>query len=274
MTDVLARRYRALLRAYPRSYREQRGDELLGTLLDAAPPGRRRPAAREAVSLLREGFALRAGLGSLHTPAAFWRDGLHIGALLLLLATLTDAATPWLQPPIEPAPLARLVLPVLAVAAVLRGRLTGGLVLTLAWLVTELPMAALSWQAVTAAAALAVLVAGRSGTSRPRSPGWLLFVPLLMLITYLLSAGWPMHVALVVLVPLAALFGALVDPRLPVAAATLLASAALQSTLVIGPLGGGTVEYHASGPAVVFLALAIALLALGDRRARSAAVHG
>jgi hypothetical protein len=60
-TDRLARRYRRLLVTYPRSYRRDRGAELLGALLDAAPPGRTRPTVREALDLLRHGLRARLG---------------------------------------------------------------------------------------------------------------------------------------------------------------------------------------------------------------------
>jgi hypothetical protein len=61
MAGPLARRYRRLLLAYPRAYRRSRGNELLGALLDAAPPGQTRPTVREAANLIRHG--LRAHLG-------------------------------------------------------------------------------------------------------------------------------------------------------------------------------------------------------------------
>jgi hypothetical protein len=57
----LSRGYRRLLLAYPSAYRRERGDELLDTLLEAAPPGRTRPTAREALDLLRHGLRARLG---------------------------------------------------------------------------------------------------------------------------------------------------------------------------------------------------------------------
>jgi hypothetical protein len=42
---VLERCVRALLLAYPAQYRRERGEEIVGTLLEAAPPGRRFPSA-------------------------------------------------------------------------------------------------------------------------------------------------------------------------------------------------------------------------------------
>ncbi|WP_163510537.1 hypothetical protein [Fodinicola acaciae] len=57
----LDRRYRLLLHAYPRAYRRDRGEEILDTLLAAAPPSRRFPAMRETFNLLRGGMRCRLG---------------------------------------------------------------------------------------------------------------------------------------------------------------------------------------------------------------------
>jgi hypothetical protein len=61
MTDdqALERAYRRLLLAYPRRFRRDRGTEILTTLLDAAPPDRRRPTAWETVDLLAGGARAR-----------------------------------------------------------------------------------------------------------------------------------------------------------------------------------------------------------------------
>ena len=56
----LERRARTLLRAYPADYRHDRAEEIIGTLLEAAPPGRSFPTAREAWSLLAGGRHARA----------------------------------------------------------------------------------------------------------------------------------------------------------------------------------------------------------------------
>jgi hypothetical protein len=56
----LERRARALLRAYPAEYRHGRAEEIIGTLLEAAPPGRSLPSAREAWSLIAGGRHARA----------------------------------------------------------------------------------------------------------------------------------------------------------------------------------------------------------------------
>ncbi|GAA1798126.1 hypothetical protein GCM10009682_19740 [Luedemannella flava] len=63
----LAARYRRLLFVYPNAYRRDRGEEIVGTLLDMAPADRRRPTAREAVNLVTHGMRARLG-----RPASRW----------------------------------------------------------------------------------------------------------------------------------------------------------------------------------------------------------
>jgi hypothetical protein len=64
--------YRRLLLAYPEDYRNDRGDELVSTLLASAPPGRRRPTIAEAFDLLYHGICTRARVArrTLSGPAA------------------------------------------------------------------------------------------------------------------------------------------------------------------------------------------------------------
>ncbi|SCE68742.1 hypothetical protein GA0074695_0312 [Micromonospora viridifaciens] len=57
----LTRHYRRLLLAYPRAYRRERGEEMIGVLLDRAPAGRTRPTVREAFDLVRGGLRCRLG---------------------------------------------------------------------------------------------------------------------------------------------------------------------------------------------------------------------
>lgn len=61
MSETLERRYRKLLRILPRSYREARGEELIGVLMDGASQGRRWPEARETLSMARLGMRVRLG---------------------------------------------------------------------------------------------------------------------------------------------------------------------------------------------------------------------
>ncbi len=57
--SALERRYSRLLAAYPRSYREDRADEMPGTLLGASAPGQLWPSARDTWALLARGLRVR-----------------------------------------------------------------------------------------------------------------------------------------------------------------------------------------------------------------------
>ncbi|HEV7709362.1 MAG TPA: hypothetical protein VGP16_14280 [Asanoa sp.] len=59
--ELLSRRYRWLLHTYPAGYRDSRGEEIVGLLLDAARPGRRWPTPAEAADLLFGGLRRRMG---------------------------------------------------------------------------------------------------------------------------------------------------------------------------------------------------------------------
>jgi hypothetical protein len=60
--NAVAVSYQRVLMLLPRSYREQRGEEILGTLLDAAQDeGRSRPAIKEILSILSLSLILRTG---------------------------------------------------------------------------------------------------------------------------------------------------------------------------------------------------------------------
>ncbi|WP_250036597.1 hypothetical protein [Paractinoplanes maris] len=83
-TRRLTRGYRRWLMAYPRSYRRDRGPEILATLLDAAEPGRSRPAAREAARLLRHGLGRRV--------AEFGRRAFVVAAFAAVLGGLSGIA--------------------------------------------------------------------------------------------------------------------------------------------------------------------------------------
>jgi hypothetical protein len=56
---------RWLLRAYPAWYRRERSEEMLGTLLEASPPGRRWPSVRDARALVIGGLRVRGWTWSL-----------------------------------------------------------------------------------------------------------------------------------------------------------------------------------------------------------------
>ncbi|GAA1273691.1 hypothetical protein Psi02_04480 [Planotetraspora silvatica] len=83
---ALERRYRSLLRAYPKIYRDSHGDELVSTLMEASDPQAGRPALREAFALIAGGFAARAR-NARPEGVPWWADGLHLGVLAVATTT-------------------------------------------------------------------------------------------------------------------------------------------------------------------------------------------
>jgi hypothetical protein len=83
-TGKLERRARALLRAYPAEYRHGRADEIIGTLLEAAPPSRSFPPAREAWALIAGGRHARAARNRRPGVKASLRLALLLGVSMYL----------------------------------------------------------------------------------------------------------------------------------------------------------------------------------------------
>jgi hypothetical protein len=80
----LERGYRRLLRAYPAWYRRERGEEILDTLLAAAPRGRTWPSVRDCGALILGGLRVRAGQNRRLTTAANLRLAVLFGVALWL----------------------------------------------------------------------------------------------------------------------------------------------------------------------------------------------
>lgn len=88
-STALERRARMLLRAYPPPYRRDRGEEMLGTLLEATPVGQSWPRARDAWSMLAGGRRARAARNRQAGPAASLRQA-AILAITLFLSLLVN----------------------------------------------------------------------------------------------------------------------------------------------------------------------------------------
>ena len=93
----LERRARWLLRAYPAAYRADRGEEIIGTLLEAVPPGRDWPPSREAVALAAAGLRARRAANLRQGLAASLRQVAVAGAAVYLaqLPALGLGAVAW-----------------------------------------------------------------------------------------------------------------------------------------------------------------------------------
>ena len=89
----LEQRCRSLLRAYPRWYRRQRGEEMVATLLEASQLGQRWPSARDTRALIVGGLRVRATQDQRLTTAANLRLAAQLGAALALLTLVTGSLT-------------------------------------------------------------------------------------------------------------------------------------------------------------------------------------
>ncbi|HEY1919018.1 MAG TPA: hypothetical protein VGH27_25885 [Streptosporangiaceae bacterium] len=92
----LERAYRRLLACYPRDFRGEQEDEMLGVLMASARDGQRRPGLPDTLDVLRGALRMRVrALGS-GPENRSWADGLALFSVLapvfLVLATAAEAA--------------------------------------------------------------------------------------------------------------------------------------------------------------------------------------
>jgi len=192
---TLERRCRLLLRAYPAAYRRDRGDEIIGTLLEATPEGRTWPLARDVRSLVMGGLRARAAVNRRLPTAA----NLRITALVGVVGYLAFSA------------IAYLWVAVVTLTAP-TGRPAGWLALGIAALLGT--TVALAWVSsprgvVVAAAVPAAVAMSLAGPWRPVAFGWPI-TELACLLAVVLLAGrgerpgdrWLWAVGLVAAVPL------------------------------------------------------------------------
>jgi hypothetical protein len=85
------RSYRGLLRVYPAWYRRERGEEMLDTLLAAAPHGRTWPSLRDSGALVLGGLRVRAGQNRRLATAANLRLAVLFGVALWLTGQASDS---------------------------------------------------------------------------------------------------------------------------------------------------------------------------------------
>ena len=77
--STLERRSRLLLRAYPAAYREARGEEIIGTLLEVTPEGRSWPLPRDICGLVTGGLRARATVNRRAHDVANLREAALVG---------------------------------------------------------------------------------------------------------------------------------------------------------------------------------------------------
>lgn len=97
--ERLRRAYRRLMWVYPHWYRQDRGLEMLTTLLDDASPGQHRPTAGNATDLIRAGLLAR--VRPPRAPGSYVCAALITVAAALLGAALAVRLSPYPGPPDE-----------------------------------------------------------------------------------------------------------------------------------------------------------------------------
>jgi hypothetical protein len=256
MTGAVETRYRQLLRCYPRDYREQRGPEMLATLLDGADPGRRRPAAREVAALLIGGLRARAGTAPGSGTQA-WTSALRVATLLLLTHAAAQAAARagrlvfsellmgrGLVLTSELGHLAALTACILAIAAVATGRYRPGALLTTAavaahlWAFSWFPLWWTDgelWTVALPAVLAPTLVFLRPAPAR-RPLRWLIAVPAaLILLPTAFDATLGLQPYTVAAAWLCCLAYAVIDARAPIAAGLVLLGPVLGALAIVLP---------------------------------------
>ncbi len=81
--STLEFRFRLFLRAYPRSYRELREEEMVATFLESADDGQTRPSLADVWEVTRHGLAWRLRSWDRHATVT-WRYGVWLGLLAWL----------------------------------------------------------------------------------------------------------------------------------------------------------------------------------------------
>jgi hypothetical protein len=244
MTAGLERRYRLLMRSYPQTWLGERGEKLIGTLMEISEPGQQWPKPREASSLVLSGIRVRAGADRLESPGQAWRDSTR-PALVLLLA-LQIVVQVWLTVlsfgDLDGAPVTwhRLAKPAVTCAiaggaalALLAGRPRLGVALALLTpLPAVLPPFNYTWDTYYVFAVvvwlLPVIGLAIPLLRQPSAAGpwrWQLAVPLLVLASLLVPLSGHYLVALAALALLLAaclVWGIVIDPRPAIALGLLL----------------------------------------------------
>lgn len=108
MTELagLEKRYRRLLAWYPKAFRHDQGDEMLGVLMAGARRGQRRPGPGDSADLIKSAVVMRFRRTGSVADGKPWSDALALFTLvapvMLLLATVLEVAVPYHLPSPSP----------------------------------------------------------------------------------------------------------------------------------------------------------------------------
>jgi hypothetical protein len=161
----LERHTRWLLRCYPAGYRQARGEEIIGTLLETTPDGRTWPPARDVRALVICGLKVRAAQNRQRTVGA----NLRVAVLAGLAMYLSYWAAAYLSFVIQwssgPGPIH--VSSLAAWTAAAAGLLVG-VTVVLAWTARRAAVLAGALVASAGVAAFALVIGGPAGMLGPR----------------------------------------------------------------------------------------------------------
>jgi hypothetical protein len=227
--DRLERRSRLLLRAYPAAYRRDRGEEIIGTLLEATPAGRTWPRLRDARAMAFGGLQARAAQNRQLTPSANLRIAVMTGVSIYLVMIAAEYIGTWV---IDPGPFRyewRVIAVGLAIlTAVLPAwiaprRLAALIVLAAAtaiYFVGGDDVQFWSWISLVVSLAAIVLLAPRSARP-PRAWLWLIGAfAVAVVATIYGSAGFLPEIAPLIALGVVSVAWIVIDARLAVAVAT------------------------------------------------------
>ena len=269
---------RLLLRAYPAAYRDARGEEIIGTLLEATPPGRSWPLLRDVRCLIAGGLRARAAQPKQFTTAVNLRVAVLAGVAAYLAfgasSVLTTDVPSGIMPGRQYAPsdwplFAALVLPLIPMAlAWVSGRrvvvLAGALPAAAATCYAGPWWSYIAGSAVVRLVCLAALVALAGRTHRP-SWRWLWLVGLLAIAPLVAAVAWPYGVLVLAMLLLALSIVSIawmaIDARLAIAMAMFLL--AIQLTVTVDAVGVGGFELS-----MLFALIVAAITALAVWRLR------
>jgi hypothetical protein len=253
----LERRCRLLLHAYPAAYRRERGEEMVGTLLEATTTGHVWPPLRDLRSLIAGGIRARAAHNRERTTAA----NLRVAALAGIAAYLAFSATGQLRLFVQyqvvlgwgsqfspyPWPLAAGLILMLATVALvwLSGRrgvvLCGALPAAAAVSYAGPWYAAAATTDITYLACLAAMVALVSGPCRP-GWRWLCLVGLAAAVPLLATQAPALTAAMMLTVAAVGIGWMALDARLAVAISAYLMAVMLPNAVGAVVLGGGVFD--------------------------------
>jgi hypothetical protein len=268
----LERRSRWLLRAYPADYRRERGDEMIGTLLETTPDGRAWPRPRDVRALAMGSFRVRAAQNRRLSTTANLRIAVMAGLSFYLVLIAADCLGTWV---IDPGPLRYewriLALGLLILAAALPAWLAPRTIAAVSALATAVPIYLLGmdqepfWVSISLLVCVAAIVLLVPRRARPPRT-WLLLIGGIAVAVLASAYTSVWQLAPVLALCVISVAWVVIDARLVVAVATFVLTFEIVRML---PFFNAAMLPYMFGPAAIALLAAWLLRRQSAPRARS-----